>query len=772
MSEDNSKSSEVDDEVRTLIKNRGIVKAKMTRMENWFKQDKPLDIVQCKLRLEQLMQIFKDYDNFQTKLEVMDYESHHQDREIMEDKYFDLISFVTKIVNQSEDTQQSNSSTDNRSTISHSSIKLPEISIPNFSGDIKHWPSFFELFTALITNNQKLSNVQKLIYLKSALTGEPLQLIENLEVIGLNFPIAINTLRDRFDNKYLIVNAYIRNLLNVPSLTKGNDNNLRNFISQIKTNLAALNTYNLSEKLTDLILIQIFTQKLDFGLRKEFEGERNVRDFPTLPEFIQFLERKYKVLENLSESTQNSKLNSSHKNNNTSRSSYHVDTSDKTKFFKCFICGTDEHRIYSCKRFLNLSPNDRHAAAKAKNACLNCLSLGHTVQSCYSQRKCSNCQRSHHSLLHFNKNSSRNSFSHSRSHDEPSRSTSSTQASSHLSTSAQSYIPVREEVDSSAQNLSSLSVQSSNNEVLLATACVKLYNSHNQTIIARCFTDSASQKSFVTEDLVRKLNLKTYDQKIQISGISQSCSMSNRMIDLKIHSLVHTDRKFSVSCAVLKTITCKQPQLPISLSSIPIPMNIQLADIHFNTPSNVDILLGADIYFDIITDGIIKLGPGLPVLQNSHLGYLIAGNIPQSGCMSRATHLTASQYLFECTEPTANPDDMLNDTLTKFWEIEEVQIQSESILTQAEQQAEQIFKDTTFRLPSGRFQVDLPFKGPNEPSKLVIATEVSSANKTSLITFKRRLKSVKPDNKNSAFFKLAGKSLTNNKTRSGPSTDP
>ncbi|XP_044765619.1 uncharacterized protein LOC123321898 [Coccinella septempunctata] len=128
MSEDNSKSSEVDDEVRTLIKNRGIVKAKMTRMENWFKQDKPLDIVQCKLRLEQLMQIFKDYDNFHTELEVMDYESHHQDREIMEDKYFDLISFVTKIVNQSEDTQQSNSSTDNRSTISHSSIKLPEIS--------------------------------------------------------------------------------------------------------------------------------------------------------------------------------------------------------------------------------------------------------------------------------------------------------------------------------------------------------------------------------------------------------------------------------------------------------------------------------------------------------------------------------------------------------------------------------------------------------------------------------------------------------------------
>jgi len=47
-------------------------------------------------------------------------------------------------------------------------------------------------------------------------------------------------------------------------------------------------------------------------------------------------------------------------------------------------------------------------------------------------------------------------------------------------------------------------------------------------------------------------------------------------------------------------------------------------------------LLGADIYFDLLTHGIISLGKQMPVLQNSLLGYLIAGNIPNTFSKSRS----------------------------------------------------------------------------------------------------------------------------------------
>ncbi|XP_045477941.1 uncharacterized protein LOC123683085 [Harmonia axyridis] len=705
--------------IDNLIKQRTILKSKLTRMANWFGQDNNKDREECSAGKCQLEQIFKDYEHVQTQLELIDSASYEEDRDIVETKYFKVISMATRTMNQFENSPSQKS--DKPTT--HSSIKLPEISIPNFSGDIKQWPSFFELFNALITDNENLSDIQRLMYLKSALSKEPLKLIENLEVVGLNFNIAINTLKDRYDNPYLIVNSYIRKLLNVPSLTKSNEHALRDFITQIKTNIAALKTYKLSEKLTDLIFIQIFTQKLDFTLKKEYEEEKNTSEFPTLPEFIGFLEKKYKVLENLgsTEQTGHSKFKTSPKYAHTN--SYHANTSNRTnknKFFKCLMCNMDEHKIYSCRKFMNLSPNDRLSLVKEKNACLNCLTLGHSVQSCSSQHTCFNCHRKHHSLLHFNRTSTRhysNEVPSQRSNNEVSRLNNlsqiqnESQAVSHLSTCAQPTITTRTENISPGRNVSSLSSLSSNNQVLLATACVKLYDSHNKQVIARCLTDSASQTSFITEDLVNRLHLQPYNQTIQISGVSQSCSMSNRMIDLTIHSLVYPHRKFKVSCAILKNITCQQPQSYIDSCSLPIPIGIKLADIKFNIPSNIDILLGADIYFEIIMDGIIKLGPGRPLLQNSHLGYLIAGKVPQSAHMSRATHLALAQFSqnsIESSKSIVNQEDSLNNILTEFCEIEEISNQSEHILSSAEENAERIVKNKTIRLPS-----DLWWQGPD-----------------------------------------------------------
>ncbi|XP_045477876.1 uncharacterized protein LOC123683021 [Harmonia axyridis] len=195
--------------IDNLVKQRTILKSKLTRIVNWFGQDDLKDREEYSARKSQLEQIFKDYENVQTQLELFDSASYEEDRDILETKvYLKVISMATRTMNQFENSQNQKP---NKPT-THSSIKLPEISIPNFSGDIEQWPSFFELFNALITDNDNLSDIQRLMYLKSALSKKPLQLIENLEVISLNYNIAINTLKDRYDNPYLIVNAYIRKL--------------------------------------------------------------------------------------------------------------------------------------------------------------------------------------------------------------------------------------------------------------------------------------------------------------------------------------------------------------------------------------------------------------------------------------------------------------------------------------------------------------------------------------------------------------------------------
>ncbi|GFV45694.1 hypothetical protein TNCV_1969951 [Trichonephila clavipes] len=48
-------------------------------------------------------------------------------------------------------------------------IKLPEIYLPVFRGRYDEWPSFKSQFDNLITNNNDLSESQKLYYLKASL---------------------------------------------------------------------------------------------------------------------------------------------------------------------------------------------------------------------------------------------------------------------------------------------------------------------------------------------------------------------------------------------------------------------------------------------------------------------------------------------------------------------------------------------------------------------------------------------------------------------------
>lgn len=61
-------------------------------------------------------------------------------------------------------------------------VKLPQIHVPHFIGDLTQWNSFFQIFSTLIHNNDVITDVQTLIYLKSYLSGEPLNLIQNIQL--------------------------------------------------------------------------------------------------------------------------------------------------------------------------------------------------------------------------------------------------------------------------------------------------------------------------------------------------------------------------------------------------------------------------------------------------------------------------------------------------------------------------------------------------------------------------------------------------------------
>uniref|UniRef100_A0A6P7GAH9 Uncharacterized protein LOC114339688 n=1 Tax=Diabrotica virgifera virgifera TaxID=50390 RepID=A0A6P7GAH9_DIAVI len=320
-----------------------------------------------------------------------------KDREFTENQYFKLVSDLTACVNKlkAAPSQIRSSSSSEGSCSAPIAVRLPDIKISQFSGHIRDFQSFIELFDALIVKNETLTDIQKLVYLKSYLRGESLQLIDSLPIINENFVIALNILKKRYENKFAIINSYLQAIFDCNNISKCKSDTLRELITTIQKNILSLQNLNLtSENLFDLTLIFILKKKLDFQSAKAYESERNHDEIPTLNHFLKFLEKRAVILENVEISSPKTT-----RKNFSSHSTMHEATSNRQFQLICIYCNKEGHKIYTCSEFKDMSHSAKLQFIRAKNLCINCFGK-HNLKECKSSKKCSFCSKSHNSLMH------------------------------------------------------------------------------------------------------------------------------------------------------------------------------------------------------------------------------------------------------------------------------------------------------------------------------------------------------------------------------------
>lgn len=139
-----------------------------------------------------------------------------------------------------------------------------------------------------------------------------------------------------------------------------------------------------------------------------------------------------------------------------------------------------------------------------------------------------------------------------------------------------------------------------------------------------------------------------------------------------------------------------QPEPEIDTSSWKIPSNIVLADNEFNKSKQIDLLLGTESFFSLLSVGQIKLGNNLPILQKTLLGWVVSGRYQTS------TNTYSTNCLLAC-------DDAIGKGLERLWQIEEVATTA-NVYTPEQHNCEKFYNDTVTRSPSGRIVVKLPFK--------------------------------------------------------------
>ncbi|KAJ8976819.1 hypothetical protein NQ317_008713 [Molorchus minor] len=218
-------------------------------------------------------------------------------------------------------------------------------------------------------------------------------------------------------------------------------------------------------------------------------------------------------------------------------------------FFKacCTFC-KGEHYIQDCAEFLQLDVNDRIENVKKLRLCINCLRPGHMVKQCRSS-SCRNCKSRHNSLLHL---------------ESPAKKVDST-----------------EETKAESVNLSSQHLSQSK-QVLLSTVLVRVFDKGNKPHMARALLDMGSQSSFITAEFCDVLQLNRVKVDITVGGLNQAQSDIN----------------------FVPQITGSLPNFKVDLQSLRIPSHIKLADPNFHIPDKVDLLIGADCFWETMCLGV------------------------------------------------------------------------------------------------------------------------------------------------------------------------
>lgn len=86
---------------------------------------------------------------------------------------------------------------------------LSRIQQLQFTSKYEDWPAFRNLFQSIIEKDSSTIQVEKFYYLETYLKSEAELLIRNLTTIGENYDRALKILSSYYENKRLLVCAYL-----------------------------------------------------------------------------------------------------------------------------------------------------------------------------------------------------------------------------------------------------------------------------------------------------------------------------------------------------------------------------------------------------------------------------------------------------------------------------------------------------------------------------------------------------------------------------------
>uniref|UniRef100_A0A2S2R014 Uncharacterized protein n=1 Tax=Sipha flava TaxID=143950 RepID=A0A2S2R014_9HEMI len=552
--------------------------------------------------------------------------------------------------------------------------RLPEIPLPSFYGDIYKWISFRDRFAAMVDRRSTLSDIEKFYYLVGCCKGDALDAIRGIPVADHNYKLAWSTLKERFDKPRLVACSLIERLLSAPRASSETLAELNKLLVIFDEGVSVLKSMEIPN-LGDFILFSIASRCLPTSSIKLFEAQL-ANGFPTVQDLLKFVKSRVAILECIPREPTSKQINELKNHKGASYSvkkppihSSMVASSNPSQASQSCICCKGTHVLASCPKFKSWTLETRSNWARDQRICFRCLRTGHWVSRCKSSIVCGQCSRRHHSLLHPASSSGR----------------------------------PREENTSNAEQMdlpttSSLLSQNTSPSVILGTALIHMPDSTGVLHTVRALIDSASQISAITAECSNRLGLRIKKWTVPVSGIG-GVSVPNVLgiVQCRAQPRFSPDPVFNFEAWVFSTITTDMPRHPLTKSLVDKYKHLALADPSFAIPGSIDVLLGADLFSEILNGKRVSVGSSYPAAFGTVFGWTIIGAAPH----------TISHWPVSCpTSLTVSCETLLH----KFWEIEEPDTAPEEFTTTG--QCESMFQRGCVRVNSGRYSVPLLFRQP------------------------------------------------------------
>uniref|UniRef100_T1IH57 Uncharacterized protein n=1 Tax=Strigamia maritima TaxID=126957 RepID=T1IH57_STRMM len=559
--------------------------------------------------------------------------------------------------------------------------KLPKFEMPKFAGEAIEWKSFLSQFEAAVDRNEELADVTKFQYLLAACSGNAKKLIDSFKVEDDSYKPALEILKLNYESPVLIETALTEALRALPKLSSMKP------ISAVKTQVATaaqyarkLGLFGAGGKLAGRLMMMEILAKFphELVLKHNSDCRPDLRDIDSMFAFFTEQIMSYELSEcalaqqpsaDAEQKTKAAKV-PTEKSPGTMANLFTADAGKTKKLSPksekkvvCPFCAGD-HAANTYTVVVDLEKRVQHV--QSNRLCWNYLHTGHPVRTCPVKLSCWICGKRHYtSICRITKPK-----------EVP--------PLAEVKTEGGAVVMVSEEINAS------LMVSCDSIQLQAFTAIAS--NEEGESIVVRGVLDTAAHRSFVTESLAKRLNLKRERRinmktwKFEEAPKSGERGVYHLMLQLRFGGPARNFEVFSAT-ELSEVKTCTDPGVRKMLEMQQLP----LAE-HFSvTSSQVDVLVGSDYLWAVGHAGRRRLTE-YAGLTRTMFGWVF------NGVVSIEELPRESVTAMCCAEEVHRIEDL--------WRMEAIGIvgaEKESDFVRKE------FEETVLQEPNGRYSVAIPF---------------------------------------------------------------